>query len=329
MIDLEAQGIQLQIDAMQELIDKKKESLDAEQSLYEYQKSIAEKTKAIATLQKQQTALSGKGADTEENRAKIQSIKLQLEEAKTDLADTERQKNIEDQQKMLDELMTNYSDLMNAKLDDVQLLIKELIDRVNNNASTIADTITKSATESGYALTSELKGIWSTGGIENVVGLFSGSFTGYATSVISILQAIATTITGEETPTMGKKDLEAYDAKASAMSKYIASGDSAIVKLFEQKSIGISNGSLGSNMAVAEALNEMVSSSVQSLGNTLNSVGSGNIQNDVSITLDMPNVTDYNTFVTQLQRDTRFENIVKAMTVDQLSGKNTLTKLKY
>ena len=64
-------------------------------------------------------------------------------------------------------------------------------------------------------------------------------------------------------------------------------------------------------------------------GNTLNSVGSGNIQNDVSITLDMPNVTDYNTFVTQLQRDTRFENIVKAMTVDQLSGKNTLTKLKY
>lgn len=329
MIDLEAQGIQLQIDAMQELIDKKKESLDAEQSLYEYQKSIAEKTKAIAALQKQQTALSGKGADTEENRAKIQSIKLQLEEAKTDLADTERQKNIEDQQKMLDDLMTNYSDLMNAKLDDVQLLMKELIDRVNNNAKTIGDTITKAATESGYTLTSELKGIWTTGGIENAVSLFSGNFEGYATSVISILQAIATTVTGEETPTMGKKDLEAYDAKASAMSKYIASGDSAIVKLFEQKSIGISNGSLGSNMAVAEALNEMVSSSVQSLGNTLSSIGAGNIQNDVSITLDMPNVTDYNTFVTQLQRDTRFENIVKAMTVDQLSGKNTLTKLKY
>ena len=325
MIDLEAQGIQLQIDAMQELIDKKKESLDAEQSLYEYQKSIAEKTKAIAALQKQQTALSGKGANTEENRAKIQSIKLQLEEAKTDLADTERQKALDDEKKMLDTFMTEYSDLMNAKLDDVQVLIKELIDRVNNNASTIANTIENSAKESGYTLTEELKNIWSSGSIGNVVGVFTNTFTGYSSSVISILSKIATSVTGEETPEMGKIILEAYDKTSKATDKYMAQGDSAILKLFENKSF---NPAVGVMSGMESTLNNMVSSSMESLGSSTKT-GDTSIQNDVTIVLDLPNATDYNSLVTQLQRDTRFENIVKAMTVDQLSGKNSLSKLKY
>lgn len=330
MIDLEAQGIQLQIDAMQELIDKKKESLDAEQSLYEYQKSIAEKTKAIATLQKQQTALSGKGADTEENRAKIQSIKLQLEEAKTDLAETERQKNIEDQKKMLDGFMTEYSDLMNAKLDDVQLLIKELIDRVNNNATTIANTIAESAKDSGYAISSELKDIWSTNGIENVVGVFNDGFTYYATSVQSLLQVIAKAITGQdttgtETPTIGKK--EVY--KVGTDTRYTPQGDSAILRLFESKSVNpLDSSSYNASLEAVRASNELVSSSIESLGSN-SQLATNSVQNDVNITLDMPNVTDYNSFVTQLQKDSRFENIIKAMTIDQLSGKSTLTKLKY
>ena len=330
MIDLEAQGIQLQIDAMQELIDKKKESLDAEQSLYEYQKSIAEKTKAIATLQKQQTALSGKGADTEENRAKIQSIKLQLEEAKTDLAETERQKNIEDQKKMLDGFMTEYSDLMNAKLDDVQLLIKELIDRVNNNATTIANTIAESAKDSGYAISSELKDIWSTNGIENVVGIFNDGFTYYATSVQSLLQVIAKAITGQdttgtETPTIGKK--EVY--KVGTDTRYTPQGDSAILRLFESKSVNpLDSSSYNASLEAVRASNELVSSTIESLGSN-SQLATNNVQNDVNITLDMPNVTDYNSFVTQLQKDSRFENIIKAMTIDQLSGKSTLTKLKY
>ena len=148
--------------------------------------------------------------------------------------------------------------------------------------------------------------------------------------VQSLLQVIAKAITGQdttgtETPTIGEK--EVY--KVGTNTRYTPQGDSAILRLFESKSVNpLDSSSYNASLEAVRASNELVTSSIESLGSN-SQLATNNVQNDVNITLDMPNVTDYNSFVTQLQKDSRFENIIKAMTIDQLSGKSTLTKLKY
>ena len=55
--------------------------------------------------------------------------------------------------------------------------------------------------------------------------------------------------------------------------------------------------------------------------------GNYDIQQSVAITL--PNVTNYNEFVSELQRDKKFEKMIQDMTVNQLTNKNALAKYKY
>lgn len=55
---------------------------------------------------------------------------------------------------------------------------------------------------------------------------------------------------------------------------------------------------------------------------------SGHISNDIKMNITLPNVTDYDSFVTQLKSDKRFEKIVQSMTVDQVLNKNSLLKNK-
>lgn len=55
---------------------------------------------------------------------------------------------------------------------------------------------------------------------------------------------------------------------------------------------------------------------------------SGHVSNDIKMNITLPNVTDYNSFVTQLKSDKRFEKIVQSMTIDQVLNKNSLSKNK-
>jgi hypothetical protein len=54
-----------------------------------------------------------------------------------------------------------------------------------------------------------------------------------------------------------------------------------------------------------------------------------NSENNITMNVTLPNVTNYNEFVNQLQKDKRFEKIVQSMTIDQAVGGNSLSKHKY
>ena len=60
-----------------------------------------------------------------------------------------------------------------------------------------------------------------------------------------------------------------------------------------------------------------------SVGNT------GVTYGDFNITIPIDHVEDYNDFVTQLQRDPKFEQMIQAMTIDILGGGSPLSKYKY
>lgn len=137
-----------QLEAMQELINKKKEALTAEQDLYNYQNSISDKTNNISSLQKQISALSG---DTsEEGLARLQKLQLQLNDAQKDLQETTYDRYIQDQQDLLDNLYTEYEELLNNKLDDFMSIVQDGLTIAEENASTANDYLSGLQESIGY-----------------------------------------------------------------------------------------------------------------------------------------------------------------------------------
>lgn len=188
--DLVEDGIEKELDSLQELIDKYNEALDSQKDLYDYQKNVKEQTKEIASLQKQLDAYAN---DTsEETKAKIQQLTVSLEDARAELEETEYDKYISDQKDILDNLYTEYEDLLNSRLDNLDYLIEDMIANINDNATSIRDTILEKSDDVGYTLTDSMSSIWDSNieTITSVVTTYNDHFSESLTSVNAVLNSI-------------------------------------------------------------------------------------------------------------------------------------------
>lgn len=190
MIDLARNGYDAMLEVLQKLIDKRKEYLDNEKSIYEYQNTISEKTENLASLRKQLSVFEND--NSEESLKKVQQLQSDIKDAEKDLKDTEYDKYIEDQEKMLDDLYQEYSDKIDEKFEQTEILIQELIGVVNENQSSISDTITTVTSDVGYTISDQMKTIWNDAG--TVISGFTGHFDTYATTVQSAISSIQVTI---------------------------------------------------------------------------------------------------------------------------------------
>lgn len=190
MIDLARDGYDAMLEVLQELIDKRKEYLDNEKSIYEYQQTISEKAENLASLRKQLSVFEND--NSEESLKKVQQLQSDIKDAEKDLKDTEYDKYIEDQEKMLDDLYQEYSDKIDEKFEQTEILIQELIGVVNENQSSISDTITTVTSDVGYTISDQMKTIWNDAG--TVISGFTGKFDTYATTVQSAINSIQVTI---------------------------------------------------------------------------------------------------------------------------------------
>lgn len=190
MIDLARDGYDAMLEVLQELIDKRKEYLDNEKSIYEYQNTISEKTENLASLRKQLSVFEND--NSEESLKKVQQLQSDIKDAEKDLKDTEYDKYIEDQEKMLDDLYQEYSDKIDEKFEQTEILIQELIGVVNENQSSISDTITTVTSDVGYTISDQMKTIWNDAG--TVISGFTGKFDTYATTVQAAINSIQVTI---------------------------------------------------------------------------------------------------------------------------------------
>lgn len=191
--DMVQEGINLELEALQERIDKIKETQDEMQTLYEYQKKVAEQTKNIASLEKQLVAYEGD--DSEENQAKIQQIKVELEEARKSLEETETEYAISETQKMLDNLYSEYEEILNTRLDDIDALLSDIIAEVNNNASNISETLNAQTEAVGATLSENMQSIWGNDGCATgIITKYGDNFNSQLTSVNNVLNAIATSM---------------------------------------------------------------------------------------------------------------------------------------
>lgn len=160
--DMVEEGINLELDALQERIDKYNEALQTQKDLYDFQKKVKDQTKEIADLEKQMAAYAGD--DSEENKQRIQKLKVELEDAKSELEETEYDKYLQDSGELLDKMYEKYEEILNERLDDVDLLMEDMVAEVNNNTSVIAKAISDAAKEVGYNISQANNTAWGSNG---------------------------------------------------------------------------------------------------------------------------------------------------------------------
>lgn len=308
------EGIQIELESLQELIDAYKDSLDSAKSLYDYQKKVSEKSQGIASIQKQLAAYQN---DTsEETRAKIQKLNKDLEKAQTDLAETEREQSISDQKKLLDDVYTEYEELVNQRLDDIDLLMKEMIAAANANADKISNEINVTANEVGYTLTDGMQAAMN-GHYANYDRIFDG-ISGATTVLTRIYD-----------------NVNAMARAAGAVKAYAKGG------LIDYTGLAAVHGTPGNPELVLSAADtekflqaaQMMQTmqnlrpvSGRELSALMYSGGGGSSVGDITLNIDIERVLDYNDFVTQLQADPKFERLIDTMTTGRMLGGSRLAK---
>lgn len=157
IIDFVKEYYESQLSYMKELIDAKKSLIEEEKEQYEYEKTIAEKTKNIATLQKQLAALQGD--NSEEGRARRSALQVSLDEANQDLQDTEYDKYLSNQEQMLDNLYSEYENMLQALMKDSDALLQQGIDLMNQNIPAIVSVLGNTSDNWGYNYTENFQTI--------------------------------------------------------------------------------------------------------------------------------------------------------------------------
>ena len=129
---------------------------------------------------------------SEETRAKVQKLTVELAKSEEELAEQEYEQYISDQKKLLDELFGLYSELLNSRLDDTNALIGDMITSVNDNAGSINETLTTTANDVGYTMTTNMQSIWNgaTGALDGTISKYGDDFSTKITAVQSVLNSI-------------------------------------------------------------------------------------------------------------------------------------------
>lgn len=225
--DLVEEGINLEIEALEERIDKYNEALESQKDLYNYQKKVAESTKEIASLEKQMAAYAED--DSEEARQKIQQIKVDLENARADLEETEYDKYISDTEQLLDNLVLEYSELLNMRLDNIDALIADMIQEINSDAGVIGETIREATDSVGYTLSESMNTIWdkSTVDTKNVITTYGEKFSTAQTTTNNALNTINNNLQNIINKLNGKAQTSVSTATTSSVAKSSSSASAA------------------------------------------------------------------------------------------------------
>lgn len=344
LVDLVEDGISAQVKAMDDLIDKYQDSLESAKDLYDYQKKVSKQTKNIADIEKQLSAYQGN--TSEETKATIQKLKQELQDAQEDLQETEYKQYVSDQKKLLDNLKSEYEETLNSRLDDVDGLIRDLIDYTNNNSAVISETILAATNDVGYELSDTIRRIWSREdmSLDGVVTYYGNDFGKKLTSTNAILGGIysaicamieaSDSIAGGKNYNGGSVD---YTGGTNWDSGAILPGSGINDAVLEE--IANSMTSLGSQTNGKQYYsmvdnNRIPITGIRDLpyisGISANPASAGNVDvGGIVINIPIDHVADYDDFVRKIQRDKRFEDMVASMTVNRLAGGSQFDKYRY
>lgn len=431
--DLTEESYNKMLDILQKLIDKRKDFLQNEKDLYQYSKDIEEQVKSITDLKKQLNALGGD--DSEETQSKVQSLKDQLKKAESDLEETEYDRFISDQEKLLDTLYTQYEEVLNTRLDNIDGLLTDAINHGNENAENVRQTITEASEKVGYDVSEGFNRIWNStdNGVGRILSEYSTNFLSSMSTITEYLLYIFHKMGGRTKEEAEQDRLKAEAEKKrqeelrrqqeEAKKQQQAQQQSQKNNINQDTIAGIAaaiwcegnsgwgndpfrsgkltqkigaenarkvqdyinahgyNGDLyrywinnlggnasrfhysafktggytGNNEGFAmlhakeRVLNATQTKAFETLVNDFlpdvskeleklrafsldgvtNKSMNNNISNDINLNLSLPNVSNANDFVKAIQTNRTLQQVIKAITIDEAMGKNTLNKFKY
>ena len=100
----------------------------------------------------------------------------------------------------------------------------------------------------------------------------------------------------------------------------VAKGDSVLTSAASNNIWNMAN-------SPAEFIKDNLNLGVANAPNNSN-VSNSYIQNFENIVFSMPNIKNYSELLSELQKDPKFDKLIKAMTIDQIAGKSSLAKGK-
>lgn len=326
LVDLAEDGISAQIKAMGDLIDKYKDSLESAKDLYDYQKKVSNQTKNIAQIEKQLSAYEGN--TSEETRATVQKLKQELQDAQDDLQETEYKQYISDQKKLLDNLKSEYEETLNSRLDDVDGLIRDLIDYTNENSSIISETILAATNDVGYTMSDAVRKIWSREdmSLDGVITYYGNDFDSKLTSTNNILGGIYATICAMAESSNGVVSGNSYNGN-SAINAAVLAEMTIPTSLFPQSDNMYYYDRIGNVEIPFTGINNC-SDKINLIRETQNN--NYNVNVDVGgVTIPINHANDINDLMRQIQHSKKFEEMIQSMTIGRIAGGSSLDKYKY
>lgn len=321
--DLVEQGFDLELDALKELIDAYEESLDSSKDLYEYQKKISEKTANIASVEKQLAAYANDSS--EENRARVQKLQENLKKAQEDLQETEYDQYVKDQKELLSGLYDDYEEMLNARLDDVNALMTEMIAVTNENALDISRTIREASEAVGYRISDTISSIFAGDGSVAV-----SNYDSFAQST-PVNQAIGTIYSMIAAILANSSGITAFATGGLADFTGLAKLDGSpskpelVLNPNETKAFL----SLRDVLKTQPYLSAIDTSRYDDL---IRSITSHDASVDSNVTIGDINFNvqadSYEDILRQAQRDPKFERLIAAMTTSRYLGGSSLEKNK-
>lgn len=330
MVDLAKNGINAELEAVKKLIDAYTESLDNAKDLYDYQKKIADKTEKITDLEKQLAAYQNDLS--EETRSKIQKIQVQLENAKDDLKETEYERLISDSKKMLDDLYSEYEDVLNSRFDDIDATFEKMIALTNDNFLSINEYLSQIASGVGYTISDDTNSVWGNGGgVNGFVSVYGEDITSKLTAtgivvenIFGVLEAIAKQ---NGVPFIGKSYASGGLIDYTGLANVHGSSDKPEMVLNADDT---KNFIKLRDILRDSGMSSQIGSSVIGLPGISAVNPSGGVSvGEINITIPIERVEDYNDFVNQLRSDSQFEKLVQEITIGRLAGKSKLSKNKF
>lgn len=192
-IDSIKEGIEREIEAYEELIEKKKEELDAEKDLHDFRESTMEQQKNIADIERKLAALSGDNSSSA--IAQRKQLQAELAEAKYELEESYYDRSVDQKQEALDKELEDFQNEKDAEiekweeyLDNVEQVVADSLLTVQNNASTVYDTLNEKADEYNLTLSNAILTPWKDGAL--AVSDYQTTFDTAMSSTMDQLEAM-------------------------------------------------------------------------------------------------------------------------------------------
>ena len=188
------QGINNHLSSLQKLIDEYKNAQSEAKNLYDYQKNISKITKNIQDYEKILSAYQND--NSEESRKIIQETTVKLEEERENLKQTEWDHYIQETEKFLDNMYSEYEEILTSYLDDIDKLMQDMIDATNNNSKAINKTIHDECYSIGYSRSKEMQELFGNNGLStnNLVTGFTNGIENGASQVVIAINGLKETV---------------------------------------------------------------------------------------------------------------------------------------